>query len=276
MSMPYTKDWEDLTIRDNFLFLKVMSNEAICRLFLEKLLRIRIRELHFLQTEKTLEQGLSAKAIRLDIYVEDDAGRIFDIEMQTTSRREDALGLRTRYYQSVLDQHALAKGEDYIKLREMYIIFICTFDPFKDGLARYTFRSRCMENPHLDLEDRACRIFLNTTALSRDVDDDITGLLQYINSNTASGGLAEKVAIEVNQLKARRTVQEEYMNLAREIQREIYREKDVLLEQGRVEGRVEASRDIALRFLQNGISPEQVAMGTGLSLEEIRKLQPVQ
>ena len=37
---------------------------------------------------------------------------------------------RTRYYQSLIDIDQLEKNMDYRKLKESYIIFICTFDPF--------------------------------------------------------------------------------------------------------------------------------------------------
>ena len=36
---------------------------------------------------------------------------------------------RTRYYQSLIDIDQLEKNMDYRKIKESYIIFICTFDP---------------------------------------------------------------------------------------------------------------------------------------------------
>ena len=48
-------------------------------------------------------------------------------------------------------------------------------------------------------------------------------------------------------------------------------------EQGRKEGRQEGQKEekqaVALNFLRMGLSPDQVAQGTGLSLEKIQELQ---
>ena len=38
-------------------------------------------------------------------------------------------------------------------------------------------------------------------------------------------------------------------------------------------GEVEERRDIALRFLRDGFSVEQIARGTGLTVEEVRQLR---
>ena len=37
------KEWEELTICDNFLFQKVMQNPRLCKRLIEKLLRIKIK-----------------------------------------------------------------------------------------------------------------------------------------------------------------------------------------------------------------------------------------
>jgi len=44
-------------------------------------------------------------------------------------------------------------------------------------------------------------------------------------------------------------------------------------EEGREEGREAKQREIALKFLQLGLSIELVAEGTGLSLEQVQELQ---
>ena len=42
---------------------------------------------------------------------------------------------------------------------------------------------------------------------------------------------------------------------------------------GKAEGKAEERRDIALRMLQDGLSVEQVARVTGLSVEEVQHLR---
>ena len=64
--------------------------------------------------------------------------------MQTTI--PDDLPRRMRYYQSMIDVDSLIAGSNYITLKESYIIFLCTKDPFRLGLPVYTFNSVCKES----------------------------------------------------------------------------------------------------------------------------------
>ena len=90
------KPWEDLTITDDFMFCKVMSDTDICKELLEILLHIKIERLVFQEPQKSFKLTSESRGIRLDVYVK-DSNRIFDIELQTTNERN--LELRTRYYQ---------------------------------------------------------------------------------------------------------------------------------------------------------------------------------
>ena len=122
--------WNNLSIRDNFIFQRVMQNEKLCKWLLERILNVRIRDIHYPDTEKSIDLRLDSKAVRLDVYIEDDAGTVYNIEMQTTKGRDGELPRRTRYYQGMIDMDLLDKGVYYDDLRQTYIIFICTFDLF--------------------------------------------------------------------------------------------------------------------------------------------------
>ena len=80
--MKRIKDWEELTIQDNFLFQKVMRNKRLCQHLIEKILQIKIADITYPDTEKTIDIRLDSKSVRLDVYVKDDTGRVFNIEMQ--------------------------------------------------------------------------------------------------------------------------------------------------------------------------------------------------
>ena len=56
------KTWEELTIQDNFLFQKVMQNKRICKHLIELILQIKIKDISFPETEKTLALGMTEKA----------------------------------------------------------------------------------------------------------------------------------------------------------------------------------------------------------------------
>ncbi|MCM1322547.1 MAG: PD-(D/E)XK nuclease family transposase, partial [Treponema brennaborense] len=98
--------WEAATLADNFIFCKVMTaNPELCRELLEILLGIE--EPH---AEHAVKCDYGSKGIRFDVYVKDGSGRCFDIEIQTSSRKN--LARRSRYYQSLMDVDSLASGED--------------------------------------------------------------------------------------------------------------------------------------------------------------------
>lgn len=140
------KDFRNATISNNFMFRLVMEKPELCRQLLERILDTQISKIVYPEAEKSLEAQLTSKGIRLDIYVTLEDGTVIDVEMQAADSTKDTLAKRTRYYQSILDDDALKKGELYSKLRQTIIIFICTFDPFNRNFSRYTFSSRCHED----------------------------------------------------------------------------------------------------------------------------------
>ncbi len=61
-------------------------------------------------------------------------------------KRKSALGKRSRYYQSQMDMELLLSREAYSELPDIYVIFICDFDPFDEEKYRYTFEMNCKES----------------------------------------------------------------------------------------------------------------------------------
>ncbi len=100
--MPFVfKAWEDLTIQDDFMFKAVMKNKELCKGVLEVILNQPIHDIRYLAEELSLKAGYMSKGVRLDVYVEDEAHTIYDVEMQVRQDAEDALPKRMRYYQSL-------------------------------------------------------------------------------------------------------------------------------------------------------------------------------
>ena len=126
-----TKKFKDLTIRDAFMFAVVMSDPEICRRVLELALGIPISEVH-IQTEKTMAYHSEYHGVRLDVYAADVDRTRFNVEMQVTLQK--FLPKRSRYYHDQIDMDALLAGDFYENLPDTYVIFICDFDPFGDGL----------------------------------------------------------------------------------------------------------------------------------------------
>jgi hypothetical protein len=122
------KKFEDLTFTDHYMFEKVLKNPEICKELLERLLKIQIERLEYPEVEKTISPYYETKGVRLDVYVKDN-NKVFDIELQNST--DSNLGLRTRYYQSMLDTDNLLKGQHYTELPDSYIVFICKNAPFE-------------------------------------------------------------------------------------------------------------------------------------------------
>ena len=58
-----------------------------------------------------------------------------------------------------MDVDNLLRGQSYAELKESYVIFICTQDPFGVGLPVYTFRSVCSEDGSILLNDKSVKVF---------------------------------------------------------------------------------------------------------------------
>ena len=137
------KTIKELNLEDDFLFAKVMSDREICRQVLEKILDVPITEIVLPTTQRTIDILFEGKGIKLDVYVNDGNGTVYNVEMQRGKKRE--LPKRSRYYQGSLDLDLISAGEPYHSLRKTFIIFICTFDPFKDKRHLYTFENICRD-----------------------------------------------------------------------------------------------------------------------------------
>ena len=91
-----------------------------------------------------------------------------------------------------------------MKMKDNYVIFICTFDPFLHGQAFYHFENVCLTcNPPLLLNDGTYKIFLNTAAeeaakkaAKEDISIGITQSVQQAKLETAKTLLAFGDSIE--------------------------------------------------------------------------------
>ena len=96
--------WEELGISNDFLFGKVMQNSELCKELLQRILPdLQIDHIEYPELQKSIDVDRDARSVRLDVYVKDDKGVVYDIEMQIINTRE--LPKRSRYYQSILVLH---------------------------------------------------------------------------------------------------------------------------------------------------------------------------
>ena len=280
------KKWEDLTITDDFMFCKVMSDPEICKELLEILLHIKIERLEFQEPQKSFKLTSESRGIRLDVYVK-DSNRVFDIELQTTNERN--LELRTRYYQGVMDISELEKGEFFSNMKESYIIFICMFDPFGADMPIYTVKQTFEENEKLIFDDKTHKIFYNVNAfekLSNDV--ETKAFLEYLCKHQSTTKFTQSLETAVYRNKNNQNWRQDYMTLAYDMHMVAKEAAEKAFEngfsageeQGRNEGisiglsqgAQQAKLETAKSMILRNISIDIVAECTGLSVEEIEKL----
>ena len=171
------------TIRSRYVFNAVMMDKDVCLEFLRLVFpELQIRDIE-INAEQTMENHLGKRGIRLDIYIEDKgAQRVIDMEMQVSDDSTE-LPKRTRYYSSTIDGWLLNRNEDYEKLCDTLILFVCPFDPFKRGQRIYTFEHICQEEPNLTLQDGQRIRFLNTVGVKGSISKELQAVFDYITSD---------------------------------------------------------------------------------------------
>ena len=260
----FNAQWETLTIRDNFVFSKTMELAPdLCRELLELILHLKIKSISWIEREKTLEERSDSKGIRLDVYVEEKGRRrSFNIEMQISNTRN--LAKRIRYYQSMIDLDSLKRGQNFDKLGESYIIFICLFDFFGKGRHMYTFRETCEEDSSLKLNDGTTKIFLNTKGIFDDAGEDFKAFLDFVEYGKISGEFVKKLAAAVNRVKLSLETRLEYVKL------------QLFLEEARAEALNEGRAEERIALIKNlfavGTPIKFILQATGLTEEEISKI----
>ena len=264
------KPYEELELKDDFMFGLIMHDPKYVKPFLEMILKIKIRKVVYPQSQKSIDLSANAKAIRLDVYVEDDQNTVFNLEMQTSDNRN--LPKRMRYYQGVIDLNILQKGQDYTKLKKSYVIFICTFDPFGEGRHIYTFCNTCQENMALTLDDDAVKIILSTKGTMDDVSPEMKRILDYIDGKGASDKFTEELEEAVRSARQNERWRLDYMTLEYEYRQRYLEGKEEGREEGRAEGRAEGRERTIQKLHERGESIASIADIVELNEEEVKRV----
>ena len=269
------KPIEELTFTDDYMFGYVMRNPEICKELLERLLKIKIERLEYPELQKSISPYYEAKGVRLDVYVK-DSDKVFDIEVQNDSAI--SLPKRMRYYQSMVDMDSLLKGQDYSELKESFIIFICQYDPFTEGLPCYTFKNLCIQDKNLELSDETTKIIFNSTAYAKEKNVDIRKFLKYIRTKVPTSNLTDKINNMVEEQKENDKFRTEYLSMNlhdRDITRKAFAEGEALgIEKGISQGAEQKAIETAKKMILQSVGTlEQISSITGLAVEDINKLK---
>ena len=270
------KAYEELELRDDFMFGVIMRDPKYCKPFLETILGIKIRKLEYPESQKTIDLSAGAKGVRLDVYVEDEKNTVFDMEMQIHIKRN--LPKRMRYYQGMIDLNILEKGGDYNELKKSYVIFICTFDPYGQGRHLYSFEYLCDQDPSLTFGDETVKIILNTKGTMDDVSPEMKRLLEYIDGQAASDEFTRELEDAVQSARRNEKWRLDYMTLQQEyrekynegleagIEQGLERGIEQGIEQGKIEGKIE------LLYIDLHLSIAEIAQKLELSEEYVQRI----
>ena len=237
--------WEELQISNDFIFGKIMQDPKLCKGLLQRILPgLKIDRIEYPETQKAIRPDIDAKSVRLDVYVEDGKGTVYDIEMQVSTSKE--LPKRTRYYQSLLDMQMIDKGEPYKKLKPSYIIFICPFDQFGMGRHIYTFENICKEDKSVLLNDGTTKIFLNAKGTMDDVSPELKAFLDYVAGKKPADPFVDELEEAVKNARKNREWRHEYMTLLMRDQENIEIGSEEGMEIGTAKGIIETGLDFGL------------------------------
>ena len=258
--MGRVKTYEELKFTDDFMFCKILeSREDLCKELVELILGVKIEIVHSIGKQRPIEITPDNKGIRMDVYMEGD-DKIFNVEMQN-AHVED-LPRRARYYQSACDIEMLEKGAKYNDLKDSYIIFICTFDPFNQGLSKYTVVPHIVENPEAEYNDGTTKVFLSSAVEDdEEISEGLRDFLNYIGGRETTSDLAGKLEAALADAKSKKKWSKEYMFL--------YEIEDAARAEGREEGLAEGRARMLYELVSDKkISLEEASKIANLSADE--------
>ena len=296
--------WNSLTLANNFIFCKVLEeNPDVCKELLEMLLDIKIDRIEQPKSEQTFKTDFDSRGIRLDVYVKDGTGRCFDIEIQTSNYMR--LEKRARYYQGLMDVDSIQFGQEYSALKDSYVIFLCLGDAFGHRLPVYTFRYRAEEDKNILMNDGTVNIFFNATMYDKMQSENLRSFFKYLCGKNSDDNFTDRLSALVERVKMNAQWRHRYMTIEQEIKLQArYLAQDMAknmandmakdMAQGMAKNMAQdiakdMAQDIAKDMAQDiankktletaknllkiNISPEQIAMATGLSLEQVTSLK---
>ena len=230
-------------------------------------------------------EHITDKMSRLDILGKANDGSIINIEVQIANQHD--IAKRTLYYWAKLYQGQLQKGQRYKELSRTITVNVLNFTFLPDAgkyhsmFSLYEAQSGHRLNKDLEIH------FLELSkwkALSVPPKTRLDKWLMYLSNADPK----EMEAIAMSEPAIRKALTAEEIFLKQDKERYLYemREKALLdhvsaIEgakeegkvEGRVEGKIEALRETAQRMVGIGIPTADIAKVTGLSEEDILKLQ---
>ena len=269
------KEFDELTIADDYMFYRVMEDTEICKMLLNRVLQGKVETITEIELQKTIDDAGRAKGVRFDVWAKDYKGNIYDIEMQAIDKKD--LAKRIRYYQAAIDVSLLGKSKPYESLPDTFILFFCTFDYLEKALPVYNFKTMCSEDSRIELCDGITKIIINSKAAKHEKNEKLKVFLEYMNGKVSDDDFIQRLEQRIKDVKANEELRREYM-LVNTIERDARNDGwKAGIEQGKSLGLAEGSQQKALEMaktmLTMGYPLADICKIAGLSQAEVAALK---
>ena len=247
------KTLEELNLLDNFLFNAMLTypdtGEAFIRKLLETLFDRKFPHLKIHPQKTFIGLNTGLRGARLDVYIEEDGSvqihdeaipTVYDVEPDHNkdAAQIKAFPKRARFYHAAIDMVALKSGENFGKLKKVYVIFICDYDPFGCDRVLYTIKNKCLEEPELPYNDDTETWVLYTRGKKGNISKSLRQLLSYMENTNQSNAINEdlrEIQLMVDQVKHDGEVSLQYMKS--------FEHDQMMYEQGHEQGRKEEQKN---------------------------------
>ena len=288
-----------LNLRNDIVFKSFFSKpckeSAYCRRkMLSAVIGRTVKETTVLNPE-LLPTRTDGKYPRLDIRCKLEDGSEVDVEMQNSMYDDDQVK-RSVYYAATLTHNALSSGEPYSQLPHIYQIMFMDFKKLEDTKLHhaYTFKER---DDNTELSDIVQIHYIELPKISEILQKapaelselEFWCILIMAGDSNKAKSLLKTLAARQEELDMAQTLlntmsrnQQEWENqfgYERFVHDCVSREKYAFfkgeqrgLQQGISQGTRNTKIETAQRFLQMGLSIEQVAQGVGLTVDEVKAL----
>ena len=240
---------------------------------------IDIGHIEFTQSQRDSKHSYDTRGVRFDVYAKSDNRKIFDCEVQTSDKKD--LPRRTRAYHianglDALNKKTLKRSGAYSELPDVFVIFICTFDPFHYDRHIYTFYNTCREVNGLNLDDGAYTVFLNAKGKADDVSSELKAFLDFMMGKSSDDPFIMELEEELWKEKQDAIFRRDYMLLLTR-EEEIEAEARIAghaagLAAGLAEGHAEGLAEGISQGIAEGISQ---GISQGISIGEERGKESV-
>ena len=248
-------------LMDDTFFSVVMRDKAACEYLLTKLLGMPLKVIEN-KTQYSV-RNIESRSITLDVLVEDENGKLYDVEIQ--GENEHNHERRIRYYRTALDWSYLEKGVDYSKLPELYMIFISDFDPLKLKKVHYEI-IQSVKGSGEQYSDGVHIHYFNTK-----IEDgsELSKLMQYLKKsdagNTDFGALSQAVCYH--------KASNEGVDHMCKIMEDYGEQKK---NEGKIEGKLEGKIETIKNLLKNNVSLDIALKCAELDLQTYERYADLQ